>query len=761
MAWQRPVRYLVALAGLGFAGSLYFFIDKHHTHIAAPTGINPAKDVTFQGNAGTTVRAKNDKPVGTTKFATIKEYADGTTRLEKPVIDFAHGDRRFHITSEICEYKNAPGADVGALPDVTTFKGSVVLKSDDGLELRTDEATYSEIDGLATVPGRMSFSRGRLTGTSMGATYQHKEDVMTMLDQAEIRMAADPTGQGVLHGTAKTIVMARSDHNLRFDDHAVIVRDNQTIRANNAMVYLTPDDNTVRAMELRGASSLMPPPNKADAPPELHSENINLDFGSDGRTVRHTKLEGGRSKIITKSDNAARTIDADAIEATLAPDGQRLTGLDARGGTVQVDIAATATTAPRKITAQSLVAKGTDTGGLTDANFDGGVTSVSTPLQKDPAKKPGEQTTRASTMTFELNGDLGSVTRIRFHEKFSFKSPEVTATADQASYVEASGKLTMAPSTDRSHDFPSVSVSRMSLSAPQSIDVDTNTNDLHAVGTADVPVTGTLKPEVDQDPKKQAAPPGLFDDKKPIIAKGTEWRYTHSTGAAEFIGSARLSQDPDQLTADTIVANDSGDLLASGTVHSIVTFDDSNKPSSSAAAAALQRKCRPASTTCVDAHDLKYDDDKRVATYLGTGSGKGDAVFDDPSGQVISGDAIVLTLASSGRSVDKAVTDGANNGMKALLEGTRYVTGNELIYTAGDDAYRATGSELNVVTRTVDSGGGEICQQFTGRRMLFLPQNDTLHRTDDKLQVFEDLLTGRQSQGKQMAACPPQLLVKK
>src|SRR5476649_1033794 len=131
MAWQRPVRYIVAIAGLSFAGSLYFFIQKHHTHVAPTTGTSPGKDVTFSGSAGSTVRAKNDKPVGTTKFATIKEYTDGTTRLEKPEIDFAHGERRFHITAATCEYKNNPGADVGALPDVTTFKGNVLIRSED------------------------------------------------------------------------------------------------------------------------------------------------------------------------------------------------------------------------------------------------------------------------------------------------------------------------------------------------------------------------------------------------------------------------------------------------------------------------------------------------------------------------------------------------------------------------------------------------------------------------------------------------------
>ena len=67
--------------------------------------------------------------------------------------------------------------------------GNVVLTVSDGMNVRTDRATYAKDEGLVRAPGNVEFSRGRLSGTGVGLTYDKNREVATILEQATVRVA--------------------------------------------------------------------------------------------------------------------------------------------------------------------------------------------------------------------------------------------------------------------------------------------------------------------------------------------------------------------------------------------------------------------------------------------------------------------------------------------------------------------------------------------------------------------------------------------
>ena len=45
------------------------------------------------------------------------------------------------------------------------------LAASDGMTVRTEHATYADSDGIVRAPGPVEFTRGRMSGTGVGMTY--------------------------------------------------------------------------------------------------------------------------------------------------------------------------------------------------------------------------------------------------------------------------------------------------------------------------------------------------------------------------------------------------------------------------------------------------------------------------------------------------------------------------------------------------------------------------------------------------------------
>ena len=724
MSWRRSLRYAVGVAGLGFALALYLLIGRHPTPKPSPAPKAPSDAAASQVESTVhIVQTDKGAVVGTLDAGLMKQYQNGRTHMQDVTLRFDRGDRQFTIHAGAGDTQNQAGSDLSAVPDEVHLNGGVHLTTSDGLVLDASDATYIDKTGLLTIPGAFRFTRDRLTGSAVGGSYDRERNVIWLNNQAAIDEKAGPDGRGALHATASAIGVARADHYVRLDGDVNLVRDGETMRANSAMMNLTPDNALVQSMTLSGAASVMPPADaRTGSPPELHGDTIGLDLQADGRTFKHVTLAGGQPSMVLTGPDGRRSIAAQAIDAGLGADGTRLTGLDAQRS-VAVVIDASGATPSRQIQAASLTAAGTDKDGLTAADFGGGVTLHETrPAGAHQAAI--DRTTRAAAMALTLGGDLGTISRARFTGGFSMTDRDLSATAGQANFNEQTGDLALAPAGPGG--LIEVRTARMHVTAPTRVDVNTESNDLHAVGTSALPVTTYLTPPNEQKASdRKTVAPALFNATTAINATAADLAYTDKTGAAVFTGAAVVFQDANYIRAATIALdNDTGNLTAGGGVQSVFDLDDPNRTPPAPGEAPVNRPNCPGDTaTCVSAKTLAFTNDTRTAVYT---SG---AQMDQPGGQTMSAEVLTLELGQDGHSLNRVTAEGTP--VEATFQGGSEGSGTRLVYLVGDDTFDMTGAPAVILQRKPD----HTCQQAKGPLVTFLRANDQLKRAADQLSI--------------------------
>ena len=79
--------------------------------------------------------------------------------------------------------------------------GHVKLTTDNGVEVLASEATFDDKEGIVKVPGPVTFTRGRMKGSGVGATYDGNRDVLWLLAEAHLTVAPDAAGGGAVEAT--------------------------------------------------------------------------------------------------------------------------------------------------------------------------------------------------------------------------------------------------------------------------------------------------------------------------------------------------------------------------------------------------------------------------------------------------------------------------------------------------------------------------------------------------------------------------------
>ena len=216
------------------------------------------------------------------------------------------------------------------------FKGNVRMTGSVASTSRAAEATYTERDGVITIPGEVQFTKGRMTGSGLGATYDQNREVLWILSQAKINVTPDKAGQGGLNAVANKAGLARAEHYIVLDGAARIEGEGRVTEANVVTIRLTPDDERVQLLELRGNSRIT---GGTGGPQSMAARDIDLTYGPDGKTLQFAKLiEGAVLQLPGTGPGAAgKRIAGDTIDMTLAPDGSTVTNLNSNGR-VQVDL---------------------------------------------------------------------------------------------------------------------------------------------------------------------------------------------------------------------------------------------------------------------------------------------------------------------------------------------------------------------------------------------------------------------------------------
>jgi hypothetical protein len=145
---------------------------------------------------------------------------------------------------------------------------------------------------VVTIPGHLTFQRGRTSGEGVGATYDRNKGIVVIQDQSKARVGPDAKGTGSAEASSKRMVMERGLHSLQLEEGARIVSQDQTLTGAKAAMLFTEDDTALKFLELRGSARVDPTPGSPANQPAMSADEISMGFHPDGQTLQHARLTG-------------------------------------------------------------------------------------------------------------------------------------------------------------------------------------------------------------------------------------------------------------------------------------------------------------------------------------------------------------------------------------------------------------------------------------------------------------------------------------
>ncbi|MCC7007821.1 MAG: hypothetical protein IT184_03315 [Acidobacteria bacterium] len=672
MRWQKPARVIVAVIGLGTAAAIVL-LTKDRPAVAPQASTTPADPAaSYQSGAGETVRHEGNRLVARLEYGQVRRYDD---RMEWD--DFAlELEDGASLTA-----RRVKGTFAGAnreQPSVFTAEGDVRFRSPDGAALEGDAGTYDDTNGMASIPGPATITRGRMTGRGRGGTYERNAGAFKLLAEASLTIA--PEGGGTpIDASAGTITVVAGGSTLLLEQRARIGRESETLTADRATVYLADGQQQLRTIELRGHARVQPVPGRTSDMPDLQAQDLELDFHEDGTALRRGALH--RQAVMTqRGGQGTRVIRGEEISFRMAPDGATLTRLDA-SQRVSVTLPPSATNAGRTITGATLAASGSDQAGLTAAVFDGGVefTESAGATAGRPASR---RTGRSQRLSLAVKGQLDMIDAALFERDVTFKSQNMTGTADIGEYRAGQAELELRPG-GASGRRARVEDGQVIVEALERIVVDLDSNDLYAR-------RGVTTVSRSAGAGRRSA---MFDASQPLYGTGAEFWYEAGAERFRYAGDAaaraQLKQSDDSfvLGRDIVFLQPAQDLSATGQVESVFAIASGTSTTST--------RYRATAAT------FHYEDEKRTVTYTGA-----PATLKSHEDETVAAE-IVLTLTGEGRTLERLEATG---NVRTSVEQGRQALGDRLLYDAVADVYRLWGKPLTLWTRDADG----TCTSQTG-----------------------------------------------
>lgn len=702
MRWQRILRFVIALAGLGFAWLLYSRYDHKGTtqQAAVPPPMEPGATYQSAMSPGRdSIRYKNNVEVGRWSYAMMRQFADGRRVVDKIRYTSDRDGKPFTVSADRAEMNApAPGAKVDDIAEETHLIGNVVMKEQDGMEIKTDDAVYHESSGMLDVPGAMTFADTRTSGEGVGATYDRNQQLLTLKEQARVHMAPDQDGQGKFDAEARAMLINRNTHFASLDGDARLTRAHEVMSADSIQMHLNDDNHGIQLMELHARSRIMPI-GGAGAAPEMHADDINLEFQPDGRTIKHSNLLRKASMVIS-GQSGKKQIAGDLLDVQLGADGQTVTRLTGNGGPLVLSLPATRYTPERKVSGRQLETTGDDKNGLTGATLKQDVSFIEN-RPADKGKAAGQRKVTSAQLVLTLNaGDLADIQEARFGTNVKFEDGTTAGSAEDVKYIAAEGKLILrSPSSAKRS--PSVKTERISVDA-WIIDIDL---DKTIITASESLQTRTV-------PDKTKANKGLFDESKQTNGIADSLRYEGDQHLAMYSGKVNLWQqgkgaDETRIVAGAVSIDDTkGDIHADGKVTTKFRIDS------------MQGTATQAPTTATAAK-FDYTDADHKARYTGTASEP--ALLNSSDGKIYGG-LIDLWLTDDGHDLKRML---ATTNVVARVSGDRTVRTDRMDYDVKTGLYMLSGKRPSrVITRELDKGV-ESCSVTVAPEMTFTKVTDS------------------------------------
>lgn len=697
-SWQKRARAALALVAIGVAGAVGYTLRPRGARIAPPPVERLDPKATIETRGGDVIQLKGSRQDARIEFQSQVTYDTGETKLVgvKVTVDNRAG-RNYTIT----------GREARVGKDQTSYdlKGDVKLETSDGLTAFAETATYTDTEKIVKAPGPVRFTRGRMSGTGIGFTFDEQRNTLWLLDQAVIHVA--PNGDsGPMDVTAGAFGFARTDRYMRFERTMHMDRGGQVIDANEAVVHLFADRDEPDLIELRGDSRVSGGAGMG-ALQSMSSRDMNLDYGDDGRTLQQATLAGqSQIQLAGKGGASGQRLSGEFLDLALAPDGSVQT-LSSRQN-VTVTLPATRETAARTIRSNVLTATGSAQG-LSLMKFQEGVN-----YSEAASKTQGARVARAQSLDAQLDPAAGALQEATFTGAFQFTDGPLTATSNVARYRIAAG--TLALSGKQGAADPRIKTDALTIDA-SAIDVTLSPRKMVATGKVRSALLPPGKAAGAATPGKR---PGLLGDKDPVQIIAESLNYDEAQRRGEYQGQAVLLQGQTQINADTLTIDESkGDLIAVGKV--ITSLALVRKDAKAGA---------PSPSTIGRGGSFTYTDQGRRATYLTA------ATLDGETGN-LRAEKIDIVLAAEENSLARL---DATDKVTAIVD-KRTVTGARLSYVPAEEKYVVTGAPVTMVDAD--------CQEMSGKTLTFF-------KASDKVQVDgNDEVRTQTKGGGKCAPTPP------
>ena len=688
MRWQKPLRYVVAIGGLAFAGLLYARYEKKPVVPTAPLPPRLAEGVSYESvmaSGEDQVRLKNGREVSRMKWSRTVKYTDGRTSIEHPEFFADRENKPYSVRADRGDLK-APSGNTQATDsfEEVHLVGHVVLHEQDGMEISADDAIYRDTVATLEILGQMTFTDGRTTGSAVGASYDRNQQLLTLRDQAVLHMAAEKDGTGKFDATAHAMLVNRTTHFVSMDGNATIVREHETINAETAQLHMNDDNHGVQMMELHQHASIVP--SGGGKTPEMRGDDITLEFQSDGRSIKRTQMFRGASMGLS-TNSGRQGVRGDMIDTQLAPDGATVTSLRATGG-AKVSMPMTKDTPQRDISAREMNGRGDEKKGLTDVLFSQNVEFVETrPATKTESALRRKVVASQLALTLE-GGDLSDIKDATFKGDVEF--------IDGAKYGEGADTMVYRAKTGRLELRKTGNTGRKQKVQTDKIVVFARVIDIDLDKTA---ISASVEMSTETVPDPAAKKGGLFDEQKVTRGQAKSLTYDGDVGKAVYTGPARLWQgegkDQSRIDAATQIAIDDkkGDITADGKVATVFPIQNMQTGTSGSSSASAQR--------------FSYIDAEHRAKYTGTLADR--VLLNGPDGKFL-GVTINLVLSDDGQELRRMVMDG---DVQARISPERTVlarhdakgapnTVERMEYDTKSGKYTITGSPAKIILRQGD-----------------------------------------------------------
>jgi len=464
-----------------------------------------------------------------------------------------------------------------------------------------------------------------------------------------------------------------------------VLRGGQVIDAQKVMAGLSPDEDVVTHLELRGNASVQ----GGNGPLQsMKAEAIDLDYSDDGTSLERAILNGAAS-LSTAADEhtSARHMSGEGLDVQMAGDGT-VSQIAGRGG-VHLDLPAGEAMPLRGVSAKTFDASAKPGSGLDEIRFRNDVV-----YQEGGTSGAAAREVRAQSLSTSLAGDV--LTEAFFSGGVTFEEQDLRAAAVEARYQPEQKLLNLYAGRGVR---PHVNDDRIYVEA-DAIDVTLEGHDMTARGNVRTSLSGRSSASSDRGGRL----PKLLKEGQPASVNAERLEYGATTNRAEYRGNATLVQGDTAIRGDSIVIDQQkGDLLAAGSARSTLVLD--------------------AGRTDGRANDIRYDESRRTVTYSSEGVAPTTpqratvplAQVSGPDGDMRA-ERIEIVLADRENAVNRV--EGYNR--VTIVLGSRTASGSRLTYYAEEERYVMAGAGATPVSFR------ESCRETTGRTLTFFKSTDRI-----------------------------------